>query len=86
MKYGLPATVTPDVILDDLVLMIKNDKTFRLGSSYMGLAAGIGELWHEGGNYSIPVDIDIVLEAIVINQDKYQESLNLPVLRSASIG
>jgi 3-dehydroquinate synthase len=69
-KYGLTACVSPDANIDDFLLVLKHDKTYMQGSAYMGLISELGCLWHDNGRYAIPVDLEIVLKALAINQRK----------------
>lgn len=77
-KYGLATSITPDANIDDFELVLKHDKTYMQGSAYMGLISELGCLWHENGRYAIPVDLEIVRKALVINQEKFSSDQKTP--------
>jgi 3-dehydroquinate synthase len=68
--YKLPVTVPENIGTEDIVAKIRYDKHYLKGLPHMALPVDVGEMWHHHNIYSVPVEYDILSEAIKINKSK----------------
>ena len=67
-QYNLPTRVPADISPDDVRATIQYDKHYLLNSPHMALVAEPGKCWEENGMYGLPVDYELVKQAVITNQ------------------
>ena len=68
--YKLPTVVPASMTAEDICEKIRYDKHYVKGCPHMALPTGIGEMWHNKGVYSVPVEYEVLKRAISINKSK----------------
>lgn len=69
-QYKLPTAVPKNISADEVVDKIRYDKHYVKGLSHMALPVAVGKMWEHNGVYGVPIEYDILHEAIKINKEK----------------
>lgn len=69
-QYRLPTRVPDDISPEDVCATIRYDKHYLWGRPHMALVVEPGKCWEENGIYGLPVDYELVKQAVQINQSR----------------
>jgi len=69
-QYHLPTRVPGDISPEDVCATIRYDKHYLWGRPHMALVVEPGKCWDEDGTYGLPVDSELVKEAVRVNQSR----------------
>ena len=63
-KYGINIKIPRQISSTAIIEMLRFDKKFHGGDVYFSLVSRVGKLWNVKGNYLIPINEAIILQAI----------------------
>jgi 3-dehydroquinate synthase len=69
-QYRLPTQVPADISPEDVCTTIRYDKHYLWGSPHMSLVIEFGKCWEENKTYGLPVDYELVKQAVAANQSR----------------